>query len=98
MDSSTIERQSADSAPWGAEVTETEVLGYPCLTFVNRRKHLSELLLDGRRFAERDYLIQGDRRMTFAEHEVAVASIGALLEERGIAPGDRVLLFGANAI
>jgi long-chain acyl-CoA synthetase len=98
VDAPAVEPRPDEPAPWGAEVAETQVLGYPCLTFVNRRKHLRELLIDGRRFAHRDYLVQGERRLTFADHEDAVAATSALLRERGVVPGDRVVLYGANAI
>ncbi|MFE5703930.1 class I adenylate-forming enzyme family protein [Rhodococcus koreensis] len=88
--------ESGDS--WGSDVAEIEVLGHPCLSFVKRRHHIADLLADGRRFTDRNYLVQGSRRMSFAEHEVAVDRITALLDERGVRPGDRVMLFGANSI
>jgi len=30
--------------PWGPELTEIMVWGYPCTSYVRRRKHLRELL------------------------------------------------------
>jgi len=83
---------------WGHEVVTDDVLGHPCLVFPRRRHHLAELLIDGRRFADRDYLVQGARRLSFAEHERAVSAAVEVLAERGVRPGDRVLLFGANAV
>jgi long-chain acyl-CoA synthetase len=83
---------------WGSEVAEEDVLGHPCLNFTRRRRQLSDLLIDSRRFANRDYLVQGERRVSFAENEVAVHRVASTLHERGIGLGDRVLLFGANSI
>jgi long-chain acyl-CoA synthetase len=83
---------------WGAEVAEEEVLGYPCLSFVRRRRHLADLLVDGRRFGAREYLIQGEHRVSFAEHEVAVRRVSGLLRETGVRRGDRVMLLGANSV
>jgi long-chain acyl-CoA synthetase len=83
---------------WGPEVVTTTVLGYPCLSFARRRRHLGELLVDARRFPDREYLIQGPRRLSFAAHEQAVGSTVGLLGERGVGPGDRVLLLAANSI
>ena len=83
---------------WGSEVAETEVLGYPCLSFVKRRRHLADLLIDGRRFGAREYIVQGARRVSFDEHEVAVRRAAGLLRERGVRPADRVMLFGANSV
>jgi steroid-24-oyl-CoA synthetase len=83
---------------WGHEVVTDDVLGHPCLVFERRRHHLAELLVDGRRFSDRDYLVQGPRRLTFAAHERAVRRAVQVLAERGVRPGDRVMLLGANAI
>lgn len=83
---------------WGDEVVETEVLGRPCRTFARRPRHLSELHFDARRFAQREYLVQGKRRLTFAEHERAINAIARFLWHQGVRPRDRVMILGANAI
>ena len=74
---------------WGHEVVTDDVLGHPCRVFERRRHHLAELLVDGRRFADRDYLVQGPRRLSFAAHERAVSTAVQVLVERGVRPGDR---------
>lgn len=83
---------------WGTEIVQSSVLGQPCLVFDRRRRHVADLLLDGRVFADRDYLISDARRVTFAEHERAVAAASELLRTRGVEPGDRVVLYAANAV
>jgi long-chain acyl-CoA synthetase len=83
---------------WGSEVAEVDVLGHPCLSFVKRRRHLADLLIDGRRFGAREYLVQGERRMSFDQHETAVRRAAGLLRGRGVRRGDRVMLLGANSV
>ena len=83
---------------WGTEVAEVEVLGQPCLSFVKRRRHLADLLIDGRRFGPREYIVQGDRRISFDQHEAAVRRAVGLLRDRGVRRGDRVMLLGANSV
>src|ERR1700677_1656164 len=97
MTSSKPPGPEADDA-WGSEVAEMEVLGHPCLSFVKRRRHLADLLIDGRRFGSREYIVQGERRMTFDQHEAAVRRATALLRDSGVRRGDRVMLLGANSV
>lgn len=85
-------------ACWGDAVVEAEVLGQPCLTFAERRRHLSELHLDARGFAHRPYLVQGDRRLAFADHERATMAVASFFRRQGVQRGDRVMLLGANTI
>jgi long-chain acyl-CoA synthetase len=94
---SNVPSNDADDA-WGSEIAEVEVLGYPCLSFVRRRRHLADLLVDGRRFGAREYIVHGERRMSFDQHEAAVRRAVGLLREHGVRPGDRVMLFGANSV
>ncbi|MFR9807226.1 class I adenylate-forming enzyme family protein [Pseudonocardia sp. RS010] len=83
---------------WGREVERGVVAGHPCLVYVHRPRSLAELLLEGRRWPEREFLVQGERRMTRAEHEHAVARVAAHLRARGVGRGDTVLLLGFNRI
>ncbi|MFB9073440.1 class I adenylate-forming enzyme family protein [Citricoccus parietis] len=43
-------------------------------------------------------LVQGDRRLTYADHEAAVARVANRLSAYGITLGDRVMLLGFNSI
>jgi long-chain acyl-CoA synthetase len=81
---------------WGTEVERTVIGGHPCLTYRHRRRSAGELLLDGQRFAGRDYLVHGRRRITFSHHEQAVRAVAARLQMLGVGRGERVLLLGAN--
>jgi long-chain acyl-CoA synthetase len=83
---------------WGREVARGVVHGHPCLVYVHRPQSVAELLLDGRRWPDREFLVQGPRRMTRADHERAVARVAQELRARGVGRGDTVLLLGFNRI
>jgi long-chain acyl-CoA synthetase len=91
-----FERASAER--WSSDVQIELVLGAPCRTFVRRPPSVASLLHDARTVADNTYLIEGDRRLTFADHERAVRSVAARLSGRGVGVGDRVMLFGANSV
>jgi long-chain acyl-CoA synthetase len=83
---------------WGREVERATVAGHPCLVYSRRPRSVPELLLDARRWGDREYLVQGDRRLTRTAHEHAIARVAADLRARGVGAGHRVLLLGYNSI
>jgi long-chain acyl-CoA synthetase len=83
---------------WGREVADGVVDGHPCRLYAHRPRSVAEFLLTARRWADRELLVQGDRRLTSAEHERAVARVAAVLAAHGVGPGDRVALVGFNSI
>ncbi len=91
-----IEAQlTAEGGP--CELVEEVVLGERMQVFKQRAPSLRALLHDSSRFAQKEYLIYEDRRITYAEHLKQVASIAKALEERyGVRPGDRVAILAAN--
>lgn len=81
------------------EIAEEEVLGARMPVMVNRGKAVSELVSASVAYGDRDYLVTEDRRMSFAEHAAAVASLAAALrDDYGIGKGDRVAILAANTI
>jgi len=80
------------------ELTEADVLGARHDVFVQRFPHLRALFEDGiARHADRPYLVDGDRMVTFGDAARLVANTAAALrEEHGIAHGDRVAIAAAN--
>jgi len=56
-----------------------------------------ELLDDAARWSERTHLVQGDRRLTFAEVFAAADRVAARLEAAGLRRGDRLLLLAPNS-
>lgn len=69
---------TASQTHWGTKLTTSQVLGHPCPVFAQRPRHLRDLTQDIRRFPQRDYLVQGNRRISFADHEPVVAAIAKL--------------------
>jgi long-chain acyl-CoA synthetase len=89
-----VERESG----WGRDVSTSTVGGHPCLVYTRRPASMTGLLLEARRWGDREFLVQGERRITFAAHEQAVARVAEHLRDLGIGRGDRVMLLGFNRI
>ncbi|HEV7191921.1 MAG TPA: class I adenylate-forming enzyme family protein [Jatrophihabitantaceae bacterium] len=85
-------------APGGAfEVVEEEVRGIRLPVFRNRRRSFHELLVESAAHGEREYLVDGTRRVSYAEHLGLVASLAIELRDRyGVGKGDRVAIFAGN--
>lgn len=82
---------------WSDRVLDGEVDGHPYRLYADRVQSLAAVLAESRRWADREYLVQGDRRVTFGEHERAVQRAAHGLWRAGVRPGDRVGLFAANS-
>jgi long-chain acyl-CoA synthetase len=87
-----------DAFAWGSSIVDADVRGFPARVYEPRRHSLPELLLDARRWADREYVVQGDRRLTFRDHEHAVARSARRLRSEGVGPGARVMLAGVNSV
>jgi long-chain acyl-CoA synthetase len=59
---------------------------------------VGDLLIDARRWADRSFLVEGQRRFSFRDHETAVARVAAHLGGLGVAGGERVMLLAANRV
>ncbi|MFN8624473.1 MAG: class I adenylate-forming enzyme family protein [Candidatus Binatia bacterium] len=84
--------------PEGAfALAEATVLGERMTVFANRPGSLRAYVEQSVNFGDAEYLIFGERRITFAEHARAVASVAKVFHERyGIGKGDRVAILAAN--
>jgi len=79
------------------EVTTEDVLGESMLVFKNRLGCLRELLAQSGLHDQKEYIVYGDRRITYGEHVKLVASVAqSLSNDYGIAKGDRVAILAAN--
>src|SRR4051794_41449419 len=80
------------------ELTDEDVAGVRLPAFCHRRAALADWLVDSAAFGEREYLVQGERRLTYAAHLAAVAALAeALGTEYGVGAGDRVAILAANS-
>lgn len=85
---------------WGADVARREPSangGIPFLMYAPRRTHLASLLDDAAVWADRTHLVQGSRRLTYADLFARIEASAAVLHDRGVRPGDRVLLLAPNS-
>lgn len=79
------------------ELVEELVLGEPMRVLRDRPRSLREVLERSASYGDREYLVFGDRRITYDEHHRLVAGTARLLRDRyGIQPGDRVAVFAGN--
>jgi long-chain acyl-CoA synthetase len=84
------------SIRWGDIVTHTEVNGHPIQVYAIRPRRITVVLEEARRWSNRTLIVQGERTVTFDEHERLVASIAARLRREGVSAADRVGIFAAN--
>ena len=81
------------------ELEWAEVLGERVQVLKNRVPSLRALLAASAERGDVEYLVEDDRRISYAEHVKQVASVAAGLRERyGIEPGDRIAVLSANRI
>lgn len=83
---------------WGREVTVDRSGPYPLRVYATRRRSYAEVLVDARHYAERTHLVQGELRLTFAQHEDAVQRVAHHLALTGVRRGDVVLILAGNGI
>jgi long-chain acyl-CoA synthetase len=87
---------AADGFRWSRETTDDIVHGRPCRAYRHRRTAVAQLLLDARHWGDRTHVVQGERRLSFTEHERAVARIAEHFRTLGVGAGDHVALFARN--
>jgi long-chain acyl-CoA synthetase len=78
------------------EIEEVEVRGAVIKTFRHAPPDVRALWLSTAQFADRDYLVYGDERLTYAQSHAQVAAIAAWLARQGLKPGDRVAIAMRN--
>ncbi len=89
---------AAEAARWGREVVAGTAAGHPCLTYARRPGCLAELLRGTGPWAEREFLVQGERRLSYGAFTGAVARVAAHLRRLDVRRGQRVMLLGFNQI
>jgi len=78
-------------------LAEEEVLGERMQVFRDRKRSLRQMLEESVQHGDREYLVLGDRRITYAEHLRLVGAAARGLRERfGVRKGDRVAILAEN--
>ncbi|WP_211310268.1 class I adenylate-forming enzyme family protein [Branchiibius hedensis] len=76
------------------EIAVEPVCGVVLPVYRHRRRSLRELLIDSARHGQNEYLVDGELRLTHAQHRDWVAAVARRLIGAGIGPGDRVAILG----
>jgi len=85
---------TAEGAPF--EIDTIEVRGNPMRVYKNAPPNVRALWLAGAAYAEREYLIYGEERLTYGQAHAQVNAIAGWLVAQGVAPGDRVAIAMRN--
>jgi long-chain acyl-CoA synthetase len=78
------------------EVVVDDVVGSPMQVYKQRMRSLRELMAQNGSRADVDFLVQGDRRYTFGEHDRNARILAGAFVRLGVRRGDRVALCSAN--
>ncbi len=93
----TAEVQAMLTGPGGPfEVTTEEVRGIPMKVFAARMRSLREIPALARGRGQENFLVHGERRISFADFVDACDSVSASLVDHGVGHGDRVAVLSAN--
>jgi len=80
------------------ELREEDVLGERMSVFARRPRSLRALLDASLVHGDREFIVSGTRRITYAEHHRRVIQLAVAMRDKwGVGPGDRVAILGANA-
>jgi long-chain acyl-CoA synthetase len=85
---------TAPGAPF--EIGEIVVRGSPMRIYRNAPPTVRDLWLSSAQFAEREYLVYRDERMTYGQAHVQVNAIAGWLAGQGVGRGDRVAIAMRN--
>ncbi len=77
-------------------VDTIEVRGNPCRVYATAPASLRDLWLSSSQFAEREYLVYNEERLTYAEAHQQVANLARYLAAQGIGAGDYVAIAMRN--
>jgi long-chain acyl-CoA synthetase len=86
-----------DDIVWGTAVFPGHYAGHAGLLYRPHPRTFSELLAGTERWRDRTFLVQGDRRVTFAGFDSAVDRGRGFLHQLGIRRGERVMLLAYNS-
>lgn len=85
---------TAPGAPF--EIETVRVRGASVRAFKNAPANVRDVWLASRQFADREYLIYGDERLTYGEAHRQAASVANWLQAQGVRQGDRVAIAMRN--
>ncbi len=85
------------TGPDGAmEIGVEEVLGVPIQVYENRMRSMRDLMAQNALRPDVTFLVQGERRFSYVEHDRTARSVAHSLAALGVESGDRVAIVSAN--
>ncbi|MBD0859819.1 acyl--CoA ligase [Gordonia sp. zg691] len=84
------------AAVWGEQVVEGTYAGHPGRLYEPSPRSFAEMLASVGTFDGRDYLVQGDRRISHPDFRAAIPVAAKVLAEAGVGRGDRVMIHCYN--
>jgi long-chain acyl-CoA synthetase len=85
---------TAPGAPF--EIIVEDVVGHPVQVYKQRLRSMRELMAQNAARADVEWLVQGDHRLAFGEHDRLACVLAQSLVDLGVERGDRVALVSAN--
>lgn len=82
---------------WGSDVVTGHYAGHQGRLFETSPHSILALLDDVERWAAREYVVQGERRITHGQFRDAIARAATTLAELGVRPGARLMLLSYNS-
>jgi acyl-CoA synthetase (AMP-forming)/AMP-acid ligase II len=82
--------------PWDTEVFNGTYAGHPGRLYRRSPATIAELIGGTRCWTDREFLVHGERRITYARFRGALGRVGERLAQLGVRPRDRVMVFGHN--
>ncbi|MGH3629870.1 MAG: class I adenylate-forming enzyme family protein, partial [Sciscionella sp.] len=82
---------------WGSAPCAGHYANHPGLLYEPHPKTFGELLTGTERWADREYLVQGGQRVTYADFFHATGLACERFDSLGVQPGDRVMLLAYNS-
>ncbi|KUI30894.1 AMP-dependent synthetase [Mycobacterium sp. IS-1742] len=82
---------------WDTEVFDGVYAGHPGRLYRRSPTTIGDLVAGTRCWTDREFLVHGERRITYADFRSALGRAGAQIAGLGVRPGDRVMVFGYNS-
>lgn len=90
--------QLAEEIIWSKDTTVELVENRWQRVYAKRPRSVAEFLIDARRWSERIHAVQGGIRLTFADHEKAVALVADWMRRNGVGQGTPIAFLARNRL
>jgi acyl-coenzyme A synthetase/AMP-(fatty) acid ligase len=85
------------SGPFGTTITTQVIGGRSLRVYESHPRNVGELLAEAQMWSERCFLVQDERRLSYADVEQLVRRGAARLQDLGLVKGDAAMLLAGNS-